>query len=97
MPLDQRPMGATMNVIIKLLGTGISMGAAFLANKAISKAWEKKTGHKPPKSTDDLEHTWKQALLWAMLTTFVATLIQLIAGRTAQRAIAKYTHTRDEV
>ena len=85
-----------MNVVIKLLGTGVSMGAAYVANKIVSRAWEKKTGHKPPKSMDDLEHTWKQALLWALISSLIATVIQLVAGRSAQRAVARYTHTRGE-
>lgn len=79
-----------MNIIFKLLGTGVTVGATFLAKKIVSASWEKKTGKNPPTAADDLENTWKEALLWGLLSAFAATVIQVTAGRGTQRAIQKF-------
>lgn len=86
-----------MNVIFKLVGTGVTVGATFVAKKIVSASWKKKTGKNPPTAADDLENTWKEALIWGLLTAVTATVIQVTAGRGTQRAIAKFGKHSDSV
>ena len=37
-----------MNILIKLLGTGVSLLAGFAGTKLVDTLWEKSTGNKPP-------------------------------------------------
>jgi hypothetical protein len=78
-----------MSVVYKLLGTGVTVGGTFVAKKLVTFGWKKKTGKNPPHAATDLENTWKEALLWGLLTAIVSTIIQVTAGRGTQRAIQK--------
>ena len=42
-----------MNLFIKLLGTGVSIGAGFVGTKLVNTIWEKSTGRKPPTGKDE--------------------------------------------
>ncbi|GAB3524226.1 DUF4235 domain-containing protein [Arthrobacter monumenti] len=86
-----------MNVIFKLLGTAVTVGATFAAKKIVSASWEKKTGRNPPTAADDLENSWKEALVWGLLTAATATIIQVTAGRGTQRAIQKFGKHSDSI
>jgi hypothetical protein len=44
--LDEQP---TDTIVTRLIGTGVAIAAAFVVQKVIDKAWEARTGHKPPK------------------------------------------------
>lgn len=78
-----------MSIFYKLIGTGVTVGGTFVAKKLVSFAWKKKTGKNPPATTTDLEITWKEAVLWGLLTAATSTIIQVTAGRSTQRAIQK--------
>jgi len=86
-----------MNIVFKLLSTGISLGAGFAASKIVDTVWEKSTGHKPPKDGADLENSLRSALTFALVSSAVAAVIQVIAGRTTQKAIARYNSHPEEV
>ncbi|MDQ6753113.1 MAG: DUF4235 domain-containing protein [Actinomycetota bacterium] len=86
-----------MNLLFKLVGTGVSIGAGFLANKAVDAVWKKSTGKEPPKDGMDLNHSLRSALTFALVSSVVAALIQVIAGRSTQRAIARFNKTPGEV
>lgn len=86
-----------MNFLFKLIGTGVTVGATFLAKKIVTKSWEKKTGKSAPTAADDLENTWREALLWGLLTAVTATVIQITAGRGTQHVIHKFGKHSDAV
>lgn len=86
-----------MNIIFKLIGTGVTIGATFLAKMIVTKSWEKKTGRNAPTAADDLENTWREALLWGLLSAVTATVIQITAGRGTQRMIRKFGRKSDAV
>ncbi|WP_427015666.1 DUF4235 domain-containing protein [Pseudarthrobacter sp. P1] len=86
-----------MNVVFKLLGIAVSLGAGFAANKLVDAVWEKSTGNKPPKDGSDLENSLRSALVFALVSSAVAAVIQVLAGRGTQRAIARFNKTPDEV
>lgn len=86
-----------MNIVFKLLGTGVSIGAGFVASKLVDTVWEKSTGNKPPKDGNDLESSLRSALTFALVSSVVAALIQTLAGRTTQKAIARFSKHPEEV
>jgi hypothetical protein len=86
-----------MNLLFKLLGTGVSIGAGIVASKLVNALWEKSTGHKPPKGHDDMEASLRSALTFALISAAVSTIIQVLAGRSTQRAISRFAKTQDIV
>ncbi|UVJ39253.1 DUF4235 domain-containing protein [Arthrobacter sp. CJ23] len=86
-----------MNLFFKLLGTGVSIGAGIVGSKLVNAAWEKSTGKKPPKGHDDMETSLRSALVFALISGTVSTLIQVLASRGTQRAIARFAKTQDIV
>ncbi|GAA4655608.1 DUF4235 domain-containing protein [Arthrobacter cryoconiti] len=86
-----------MNIVFKLLSMGVSLGAGIVASKIVDTAWEKSTGNKPPKDGADLENSMRSALIFALVSSAVAAIIQVVAGRTTQKAIAHFNQHPEEV
>ncbi|UKA62543.1 DUF4235 domain-containing protein [Arthrobacter sp. FW306-04-A] len=86
-----------MNLLFKLLGTGVSIGAGIVGSKVVNALWEKATGNKPPKGHDDMETSLRSALTFALISAAVSTIIQVVAGRSTQRAISRFSKTPDIV
>ena len=86
-----------MNIVFKLLGTGVSLGAGFAASKLVDVVWEKSTGNKPPKDGGDLESSLRSALTFALISSVVAAILQTLVGRTTQKAIARFNKHPEEV
>jgi len=87
-----------MNIVIKLLGTGISLVAGLVGTKLVDTVWEKTTGNKPPKGhDDDVPTTLRQALTFALISASVSAVIQVLANRGTQRAISRFAKTQDIV
>jgi hypothetical protein len=84
-----------MNLLFKLLGTGMSLGAGIVATKLVDFLWEKITGDASPKSTEGLENTVRSALVFALVSGAVRTTIQVFTNRTLQKAIDRFEKTRD--
>lgn len=87
-----------MNLLIKLLGTGISIGAGFVGTKVVNAVWEKSTGRKAPTGKDeDTATSLRSALTFALISASVSTVIQVLANRGTQRAITRFAKTQDVV
>lgn len=87
-----------MNLLIKLLGTGVSLGAGFVGTKLVNTVWEKTTGNKPPTGKDeDVPTSLRSALTFALISASVSTVIQVLANRGTQRAITRFAKTQDIV
>ncbi|MFD1211879.1 DUF4235 domain-containing protein [Arthrobacter sp. GCM10027362] len=86
-----------MNVLFKLMGTGVSIGSGLLASKIIDMVWKKVTGKDSPKHDDDLENSLRSTLVFALVSGAVSTVIRVLSQRGTQRAIARYTKTRSLV
>ena len=86
-----------MNIVIKLLGTGISLLAGFAGTKLVDTIWEKSTGNRPPKGDDDVPTTLRSALTFALISASVSAIIQVLANRGTQRAITRFAKTQDIV
>ena len=87
-----------MNLLIKLLGTGVSLGAGFAGTKLVNTIWEKTTGNKPPTGKgEDVPTSLRSALTFALISAFVSTIIQVLANRGTQRAITRFAKSQDIV
>jgi hypothetical protein len=86
-----------MNILIKLLGTGVSLLAGFAGTKLVDAMWEKSTGSKPPKGDDDIPTTLRAALTFALISASVSAIIQVLANRGTQHAITRFAKTQDIV
>jgi hypothetical protein len=86
-----------MSILIKLLGTAISIGAGIVATKLVDFAWEKSTGQQPPKDATNLEESLRDTLVFALVSAGVGAVIQTLAQRYTQRAIARYKSTPEIV
>lgn len=84
-----------MNVVFKLLGVGMSVGAGFVGTKLVDFLWERITGEAPPKSKDGLENTLRSALVFAVISGAVSTTVQVLTNRSTQKAIERFAKTRD--
>jgi hypothetical protein len=86
-----------VTVLIKLLGTVIGIGAGFAATKVLDKAWEKGTGHKPPKDPTNLEASLRDTLVFALVASSVGAAVQVFTQRYTQKAIARFNSTPEKV
>ncbi|MHA7144638.1 DUF4235 domain-containing protein [Arthrobacter sp. TmT3-37] len=84
-----------MNVLFKLLGAGMSVGAGYVGTKLVDFLWERITGEAPPKSKDGLENTLRSALVFAIISGAVSTTIQVLTNRSTQKAIDRFAKSRD--
>ncbi|MBG6184089.1 hypothetical protein IWX65_002060 [Arthrobacter sp. CAN_A214] len=83
-----------MQILFKILGAGLSVGAGFVGTKLVDVIWHKVTGEAPPKSKDGLENTLRAALVFAIISGAVSTTIQVLTNRTTQQAIDRFARTR---
>ncbi|MFH5878930.1 DUF4235 domain-containing protein [Arthrobacter sp. NA-172] len=86
-----------MNLVFKLLGAGVGIGAGIVGSKIVNAVWEKTTGNKPPKGHDDMEASLRSALTFALISSTVSAVIQVLAGRSTQRAISRFNKTPEVV
>jgi hypothetical protein len=87
-----------MNIMIKLLGTGISLLAGFAGTKLVDAVWEKSTGNKPPTGEhDDVPTTLRSALTFALISASVSAIIRVLTNRGTQRAITRFAKSQDIV
>jgi len=89
-----------VNLILKLLGTAVSLGAGFAGSKIVDGVWLKATGQKPPKPGDkeaQAEASLRQALGFAVTSAIVAAVIQVLTERGTDSAITYFKRTADEV
>lgn len=82
-----------MDVIFRLLGAGLSVGAGFVGTKLVDALWEKLTGNAPPRK-DGIEDSIRTTLVFALISGAVNTLIQVLTSRGTQRAIERFAKSR---
>ncbi|OMH34358.1 DUF4235 domain-containing protein [Tersicoccus sp. Bi-70] len=85
-----------MDTVVKLAGTGLSIGAVMVANKLLTAGWQKVVGKEPPtKPGDRDDDTVKEILAWAVLTTIVSTAIKFGVAKSTQRAARSMRDPRE--
>lgn len=69
-------------VPVRIVAPIISMGATFLARKALNYLYTNRTGHEPPQA-DDSEVSLVRAIGWAATTAVVSAVIEVTITRIA--------------
>ena len=73
----------------RVFNTMTMMAASFVASKAITIAWTKVTGKKPPVNPEDPGVAFIEALSWSVLTGVTVAAFRLLAIRAkARRALS---------
>ncbi|EMY32532.1 hypothetical protein D477_019698 [Arthrobacter crystallopoietes BAB-32] len=87
-----------MHLILKLLGTGVSIAAGLAGAKLIDIVWKLVTGKESPKQdTEAMENTLRSTLVFALISGGVSAMIRVLSQRGTQQAINRFTKTRDLV
>lgn len=87
-----------MNILVKIFGLAIGLGAGALANKTLEGLWEKKTGKPaPPKDSTDLNDSLPGVLVFAVVSAAVAAVVHVLTQRGTKSALARLKKTGDEV
>lgn len=68
-----------------------AFGAAYVARKIVTNAWQAVTGNPPPLNPEDPEVTWAEAAGWALLSGAVIGLARLAATRQVTSGYRKRT------
>ena len=67
----------------------VAVGAVTAAKPVITRAWQTATGAEPPGNPAHEDVTWRDAIMWAVITGAVVGLVRLVAQRSAAGAWAK--------
>lgn len=85
-------MAQDQTVPMKLTTLAVSLGAGWLAQKAVAALWTKVTGHSPAHGDDD-DATVASIVAFAAVTSATAALTKILATRGTTR-VAKRLHAR---
>ena len=69
----------------RVFNTLTTMAASFIARKAVTFAWTKVTGKKPPTNPEDPGVAMVEALSWSVLTGVTVAALRLLAIRAVAR------------
>lgn len=77
-------MAKDQSVPMKLTTLAVSLGAGWVAQKAVTALWTKATGHSPV-TTDDDDATVASIVAFAAVTSATAALTRVLASRSTSR------------
>ncbi|GAA3703801.1 MULTISPECIES: DUF4235 domain-containing protein [Zhihengliuella] len=89
-----------MKLILKALGALVSVAAGIAGSKLLDGLWRKATGQPAPRPGDKeavAEASLRQALGFAIASSVVTAVIQVLTKRGTDGAIAYLRRTADEV
>ncbi|QCB95477.1 DUF4235 domain-containing protein [Cellulomonas shaoxiangyii] len=77
-------------MVAKVVGMGVTLGAAWLAHKLVDTAWEKARGHKPPSpdSTDE-DVNFSEVVAAAVISSALVALSRVLATRGTAKLVAR--------
>jgi len=71
------------------IASGVAIGAVVLTKPLLERAWRIAFQTEPPGNPADQDVTWRDALMWALLSGALVGVIRLIAQRLAAGAWRK--------
>lgn len=69
------------DMIAKLVGVGVALGSAWLAQQVIGRVWRTVLGHNPPKPEDEGDARFGEVLAAATVTGALVALSRVFATR----------------
>lgn len=76
------------SIVAKIVGAGVALAAAWVAQKAITSAWKAATGHEPPAAEDETDARFAEIATAAALTGALVALARALAARGTARYLA---------
>lgn len=73
----------------RLVRTGVSIGAGFVATKAVEAIWKAATGDKEAPTTDDDQATLLRVVTFATISAGVSALLEVGSQRLVAKAMNK--------
>jgi hypothetical protein len=73
------------------VATAAAVGAAAVSKSLVERTWRAAFGSEPPGNPAHQDVSWRDALLWAVVTGAVVGLVRLVAQRAAAGAWQKAT------
>jgi hypothetical protein len=67
----------------------VAVGAVRASTPLIERGWRMATGSEPPENPAREDVTWRDAILWALITGAVFGIVRLVAQRSAAGAWKK--------
>lgn len=86
-----------MSMVLKLLGTLVSIAAGLAGAKLIDILWKAVTGEDSPKHDDDMENSLRATLAFAVISGTVSAIIRVLSQRGTMQAVNRFNRTRDMV
>ena len=77
------------DMIQRLLRTGVSIGAGFVATKAVEAIWKAATGDDEAPNTDDDQATLIRVVTFATISAGVSALLEVGSQRLVSKAMNK--------
>lgn len=71
------------------VASGAAVGAVFLTKPLVERAWRLAFRSEPPGNPAHQDVSWRDAILWALVTGALVGVIRLVAQRLAAGAWAK--------
>lgn len=81
------------NVMQRLVRTGVSIGAGFIATKAVEAIWKAATGDDEAPNTDDDQATLVRVVTFATISAGVSALLEVGSQRLVSKAMTKTAKT----
>ncbi|MFC0582960.1 DUF4235 domain-containing protein [Micrococcoides hystricis] len=78
-----------MNIALKLVAAGLSIGAAIIGPRIADGAWRLVARDEPPTDLDDTERSFAAVVGFAALSAFVVAVLQVASKRGAYRVSQK--------
>lgn len=76
----------------RLLRTGVSIGAGFVATKAVEAIWKAATGDDEAPTTDDDQATLLRVVTFATISAGVSALLEVGSQRLVSKAVNKQSN-----
>jgi len=77
------------DMIQRLVRTGVSIGAGFVATKAVEAIWKAATGDEEAPTTDDDQATLLRVVTFATISAGVSALLEVGSQRLVSKAMNK--------
>ncbi|WP_022869464.1 DUF4235 domain-containing protein [Yaniella halotolerans] len=82
------------DVVQRLLRTGVSIGAGFVATRAVEAIWKATTGDEEAPTTDDDQATLLRVVTFATISAGVSALLEVGSQRLVNKAMANSGNKR---
>ncbi|WP_426593545.1 DUF4235 domain-containing protein [Cellulomonas sp. McL0617] len=78
----------TSSFLAKIIGAAAALIAAWLVQQAVSRVWQRSTGHEPPRADDEGDAGLSEVVIAAAVTGALVAISRVLATRGAAHVVA---------